>query len=158
MLCHRLDIIMIETIVRNVVAGSLAKRTGLEEARRSSSRSSSSTTSPIPRRPDAQRRPRPDAEARDADGSRVDEAHGAQDQLDLETVSPQAARAPVDFKLEFGRHGKKLMLGDEISPDTCRLWDSAARRSSTRIASVATWAASRKRTRRCIRRLVAKDA
>ena len=31
MLCRRLDIIKIETIVRNVVAGSLAKRTGLEE-------------------------------------------------------------------------------------------------------------------------------
>src|SRR3989442_2548899 len=31
MLCRRLDIIKIETIVRNEVAGSLAKRTGLEE-------------------------------------------------------------------------------------------------------------------------------
>ena len=30
----------------------------------------------------------------------------------------------VDFKLEFGRAKKKLYLGDEISPDTCRLWDA----------------------------------
>ena len=29
----------------------------------------------------------------------------------------------VDFKLEFGRHQGKVLLGDEISPDTCRLWD-----------------------------------
>ena len=29
----------------------------------------------------------------------------------------------VDFKLEFGRHKGKILLGDEISPDTCRLWD-----------------------------------
>ena len=33
----------------------------------------------------------------------------------------------VDFKLEFGRlkkNGKlQIMLADEISPDTCRLWD-----------------------------------
>jgi phosphoribosylaminoimidazole-succinocarboxamide synthase len=33
----------------------------------------------------------------------------------------------VDFKLEFGRLNqngkKKIMLADEISPDTCRLWD-----------------------------------
>jgi len=33
----------------------------------------------------------------------------------------------VDFKLEFGRlnqdGGKKIILADEISPDTCRLWD-----------------------------------
>jgi len=30
----------------------------------------------------------------------------------------------VDFKLEFGRAGRALFLGDEISPDTCRLWDA----------------------------------
>ena len=30
----------------------------------------------------------------------------------------------VDFKLEFGKDTKgNLMLGDEITPDTCRLWD-----------------------------------
>lgn len=30
----------------------------------------------------------------------------------------------VDCKLEFGRYGDELYLGDEISPDTCRIWDS----------------------------------
>ncbi|HLA82450.1 MAG TPA: phosphoribosylaminoimidazolesuccinocarboxamide synthase, partial [Thermoleophilia bacterium] len=31
----------------------------------------------------------------------------------------------VDFKLEFGRDGAgNIVLGDEISPDTCRLWDA----------------------------------
>ena len=30
----------------------------------------------------------------------------------------------VDFKLEFGRHKGKVYLGDEISPDGCRLWHS----------------------------------
>ena len=29
----------------------------------------------------------------------------------------------VDFKLEFGRFGGQIVLADEISPDTCRLWD-----------------------------------
>jgi len=29
----------------------------------------------------------------------------------------------VDFKLEFGKQGSDIYLGDEISPDTCRLWD-----------------------------------
>lgn len=29
----------------------------------------------------------------------------------------------VDFKLEFGRYDGKIILADEISPDTCRLWD-----------------------------------
>ena len=28
-----------------------------------------------------------------------------------------------DFKLEFGRRGNEIVLGDEISCDTCRLWD-----------------------------------
>ncbi len=29
----------------------------------------------------------------------------------------------VDFKLEFGKHNGEIILADEISPDTCRLWD-----------------------------------
>ncbi len=29
----------------------------------------------------------------------------------------------VDFKLEFGRFDGQIILADEISPDTCRLWD-----------------------------------
>ena len=29
----------------------------------------------------------------------------------------------VDFKVEFGRHNGLVLLGDEISPDGCRLWD-----------------------------------
>ena len=30
----------------------------------------------------------------------------------------------VDFKLEFGRFKGEIILADEISPDTCRFWDS----------------------------------
>jgi phosphoribosylaminoimidazole-succinocarboxamide synthase len=30
----------------------------------------------------------------------------------------------VDFKLEFGLYGDQVILADEISPDTCRLWDA----------------------------------
>ena len=34
----------------------------------------------------------------------------------------------VDFKLEFGRTSEgEIILADEISPDTCRLWDSVTR-------------------------------
>ena len=29
----------------------------------------------------------------------------------------------IDFKLEFGRFHDQIILADEISPDTCRLWD-----------------------------------
>lgn len=31
----------------------------------------------------------------------------------------------IDFKLEFGRCDGKVILADEISPDTCRFWDKA---------------------------------
>ena len=30
----------------------------------------------------------------------------------------------IDFKLEFGRFHGEIVLADEISPDTCRFWDS----------------------------------
>lgn len=30
----------------------------------------------------------------------------------------------IDFKLEFGRYKGRIILADEISPDTCRFWDS----------------------------------
>ena len=34
----------------------------------------------------------------------------------------------VDYKLEFGRYQGKLVLGDEFTPDGCRLWDSETRK------------------------------
>jgi len=34
----------------------------------------------------------------------------------------------VDFKLEFGRYQGRLVLGDEFSPDGCRLWDAKTRK------------------------------
>ena len=34
----------------------------------------------------------------------------------------------VDFKLEFGKIGDKIILADEISPDTCRLWETGTGR------------------------------
>lgn len=33
----------------------------------------------------------------------------------------------VDFKLEYGRYGGELLLGDEFTPDGCRIWDAATR-------------------------------
>ena len=29
----------------------------------------------------------------------------------------------IDYKIEFGRYHGNIILADEISPDTCRLWD-----------------------------------
>ncbi len=125
MLCRRLDIIKIETIVRNVVAGSLAKRTGLDEG------------TPV-RRPIVELYYKSDP----LGDPMLNEDHVAL--LGLATprevawlkrtalrinavLRPHLQRRAltlVDFKLEFGRAKGKLYLGDEISPDTCRLWDA----------------------------------
>jgi phosphoribosylaminoimidazole-succinocarboxamide synthase len=128
MLCRRLDIILIETIVRNVVAGSLAKRTGLEEG------------TPI-KQPIVElyykSDPLGDPMLNDEHvrmlrlATPVELAWMKRTALKVNAVlKPHLARRGlllVDFKLEFGRHGRKLYLGDEISPDTCRIWDSQSK-------------------------------
>jgi phosphoribosylaminoimidazole-succinocarboxamide synthase len=128
MLCRRLDIIKIETIVRNIVAGSLAKRTGLEEG------------TPI-RQPLVElyykSDPLGDPMLNDDHVRMLRLATPAElawmKRMALRinaVLKPHLARRGlllVDFKLEFGRHGRKLYLGDEISPDTCRLWDSRSK-------------------------------
>ena len=128
MLCRRLDIIKIETIVRNVVAGSLAKRTGLPEG--------TAIRQPIVElylKSD----PLGDPMIND-DHVRMlklatpkELAWIKRTALRVNTVLVPHLRKKqlllVDFKLEFGRAGKTLLLGDEISPDTCRLWDATTR-------------------------------
>jgi len=128
MLCKKLDIIKIETIVRNVVAGSLAKRTGLEEG------------TPI-KQPIVElyykSDPLGDPMINDdhvrmmALAKPTEVAWMKRMALKINSVlRPHLLKRDlllVDFKLEFGRAGGKLYLGDEISPDTCRLWDRATR-------------------------------
>jgi phosphoribosylaminoimidazole-succinocarboxamide synthase len=125
MLCRKLDIILIEVIPRNVVAGTLAKRTGLEEG--------------VAIKP-------PIIELFYKSDPLGDPMITEDHVRMLKLASPKevawirrmaikvnALLRPllkrkglllVDFKLEFGRHGGRLYLGDEISPDTCRLWDA----------------------------------
>ena len=128
MLCRRLDIIKIETIARNVVAGSLAKRTGLNEG------------TPI-RKPIIELYYKSDP----LGDPMLNEDHVGMLRLatpaELAWMKRMALRINdvlrpfllkkglvlVDFKLEFGRSGRRLYLGDEISPDTCRLWDATTR-------------------------------
>jgi len=128
MLCRRLDIIKIETIVRNVVAGSLAKRTGLPEgtAIRQPIVELYLKSDPLgdPMINDDHVRMLKLATPRELAWIR-------RTALRINTVLVPYLRKKqlllVDFKLEFGRAGKTLLLGDEISPDTCRLWDATTR-------------------------------
>jgi len=128
MLCKKLDIIKIETIVRNVVAGSLAKRTGLDEG--------TEVRDPIVElyyKSD----PLGDPMLNDEHVRMLKLASPAELAWMKRTARRiNAVLRPhlhkhglllVDFKLEFGRAGKRLYLGDEISPDTCRLWDARTR-------------------------------
>ena len=128
MLCRRLEIIKIETIVRNIVAGSLAKRTGLEEG------------TPI-KAPVVELYLKSDA----LGDPMLNDDHVRMLKLatpaELAWIRRTARKINgvlrphlrtrglllVDFKLEFGRSGRQLYLGDEISPDTCRLWDAKTR-------------------------------
>jgi phosphoribosylaminoimidazole-succinocarboxamide synthase len=43
----------------------------------------------------------------------------------LKQLFANAGMTLVDYKLEFGLHKGELMLGDEFSPDGCRIWDTA---------------------------------
>ncbi len=128
MLCRRLEIVKIEVIVRNVVAGSLAKRTGLEEGVR---------VAPPVVELYYKSDPLGDPMLND-DHVRMlrlatppELAWIRRMALRVNAVlRPHLARRSltlVDFKLEFGRAGRRLLLGDEISPDTCRLWDAKTR-------------------------------
>lgn len=124
MLVKRLEIIKIEVVVRNISAGSLSKRLGLEEGRRLGE---------------------PVLEFFYKDDSLGDPMINEDHVRLLDLATPQEVRAIrkrallvndhlrdfldkrnlilVDFKLEFGRHRGELLLGDEITPDGCRLWD-----------------------------------
>lgn len=61
----------------------------------------------------------------------------------------------VDFKLEFGRTDEGLVLCDEISPDSCRLWDMETNKNSIRTDSAATSAMFSAATEMCSKDLKA---
>ncbi len=123
-LVRKLEIIKIEVVVRNVYAGSLSKRLGVEEGVRLA-------------------KPIVEFYYKDDDlgDPLINNYHIAALKLatpaELKKIEEMALKVNsvlkpyfdkrgillVDFKLEFGRHKRKILLGDEISPDTCRFWD-----------------------------------
>jgi len=124
-LCWRVDIIPLEVIVRNIVAGSMASRLGIEEGT-------------IPNHTIYELSYKND----DYGDPLINEDHAVA--LELATFEELAqiksltlqvndilqkffadlGVSLVDFKLEFGRKDDGIIvLADEISPDSCRLWD-----------------------------------
>ncbi|MDX1976257.1 MAG: phosphoribosylaminoimidazolesuccinocarboxamide synthase [Pseudanabaenaceae cyanobacterium bins.68] len=119
------QIIPIEVVVRNIAAGSLSKRLGIAQGT-------------ILKRPivefyykdDALGDPLINEEHIDilALATPMQVTHLKQLALEinhhLQTFMDRCELDLVDFKLEFGiDHNQEILLADEISPDTCRLWD-----------------------------------
>ena len=128
MLVKRLEIIPVETVVRNVIAGSLAKRLGLEEGK--------TLSRPILEyfyKSDPLDDPMISPSTALALGMATEDELARIDTLAFKTngvLRPfleSKGLLLVDMKLEFGRHHGEILLGDEICPDTCRFWDAATR-------------------------------
>ncbi|MBQ6670424.1 MAG: phosphoribosylaminoimidazolesuccinocarboxamide synthase [Firmicutes bacterium] len=126
-LVKKVSIVPLEVIVRNIAAGSFSKRYGVEEGLQFSS-----PTIEFSYKNDALGDPL------------INEYHtvaiGLADASEIYTIKKLAFAVNeqlkafwascgvtlVDFKLEFGKLADgSIVLADEISPDTCRLWDSA---------------------------------
>lgn len=123
-ICKRVDIIPLEIIVRNIAAGSMAKRYGVEEGTELKA-----TVLEISYKND------------DLGDPLMNDYHamalGIVTKEELDYIYDQASKVNkiltefflnqdiklVDFKLEFGKLNGQILLADEVSPDTCRLWD-----------------------------------
>ncbi len=124
MLVKKLDIVPVEVVMRNIATGSLVKRYGLEEGKE--------LEYPVLEFY---------LKSDELNDPMINEHHAVAFGLatpdEMETISRYATKINailksffirrkirlIDFKLEFGRFKDKIILGDEISPDTCRFWD-----------------------------------
>lgn len=124
MLVKKLQMLPIEVLIRNVVAGSLAKRYGLEEGT-----SLKRTILEYCYKDDALHDPQANEDHLLVFGWCTDQeliniknyALKVNDFL-VQFFDSLGIRL-VDFKLEFGRFKGEILLADEITPDGCRLWD-----------------------------------
>ncbi|MFT4703108.1 MAG: phosphoribosylaminoimidazole-succinocarboxamide synthase [Bradymonadia bacterium] len=126
MLIQSVNIIPLEVVVRNVAAGSLSKRTGLEEG--------TPLARPIVetyyKRDDLGDPILAPCHIRMLDIATDDEvatleAHARAVNQALLVFWGACELTLVDFKLEYGRTPDgRILLADEISPDTSRLWDA----------------------------------
>lgn len=124
-LVKKVDIIPLEMVVRNYVAGSMAQRLGVEEGTKSPI-----TIFDICYKDDALGDPLiNDFHAiflGAATREELDEMYQLTDKINeiLKELFDRMNIILVDFKIELGKTmDGKIILADEISPDTCRLWD-----------------------------------
>lgn len=123
MLVHACDMIKIEVIPRNIAAGSIVKRYEFREGTRFGK--------PIlvmDYKNDAAHDPMLNDDiavalglATDKDLRKIRKISLSVNEILQKYLNERGLELP-DFKLEFGRVGKKIVVADEISPDTMRLW------------------------------------
>jgi len=127
-LVKRLDMIPLECVVRNVIAGSLCRRLGVGEGTELSP-----PTFELFLKNDALHDPMINESYVRAFGWASDEQLETMKALTfkvnevLKQLFADAGMILVDYKLEFGVFKGEVVLGDEFSPDGCRIWDAETR-------------------------------
>lgn len=121
----KVSIVPLEVIIRNVAAGSFSKRMGVEEGTK--------LLTPI-----LEFSYKNDDLGDPFINDYYALALGLATKEEIDTISKYAFKVNefmvnffqklnidlIDFKIEFGRFHDQIILADEISPDTCRFWDS----------------------------------
>ncbi|MBI3594376.1 MAG: phosphoribosylaminoimidazolesuccinocarboxamide synthase [Nitrospirae bacterium] len=124
---RRIKIIPIEVVVRNVAAGSMSKRLGIEEG--------TNLAFPVVEyylKNDALGDPFINNQhvallhlATPEELKKIDQLAVQINQVLIRFFDSRGLIL-VDFKLEFGVYKGNIVLGDEICPDTCRIWDKVS--------------------------------
>lgn len=125
---RRLQMIPVECVIRNVSAGSLCKRLGVEEGK-----TLSPQTFELFLKNDSLHDPMINESHAETFGWATAEQLAEMKVLTfkvndvLSALFDRAGMILVDYKLEFGLIDGKIVLGDEFSPDGCRIWDKETR-------------------------------
>ena len=128
-LVRKMDMIPVECVVRNVAAGSICRRLGVEEGL-----TLTPPTFEFFLKNDALHDPmineyhiRSFGWAEDEQIARMKELTFKVNDV-LKALFDEGGMILVDYKLEFGVFEGEIMLGDEFTPDGCRLWDKETRK------------------------------
>lgn len=128
-LVKKLEMLPVECVVRNVAAGSLCKRLGVEEGK-----DLNPPTFEFFYKNDELHDPMVNDSHVIAFGwatpEQMEEMKTMSFKINsiLKELFDKAGLILVDYKLEFGLYHGKIILGDEFSPDGCRLWDKETRK------------------------------
>ena len=121
----KVDIVPVEVIVRNIAAGSLSKRLGIPEGTKLTE-----TVLEYCYKDDELGDPMINDYHIAAMGLATKEEMDSIAKYSfmvnnfMEAYLKDMNITLIDFKLEFGRYDGEIILADEISPDTCRFWDT----------------------------------